>query len=457
MMPENLSMKLENSIATPATPELPALARNTVTPRETLAAKVGHYRWTICALLFFGTTMNYVDRQVLGLLAPELQTRIGWNEVQYGYIVTAFQAAYALGLLLMGRLIDLIGTRIGYAVSIGIWSLAAAAHALARTPLGFGAARFALGLGEAGNFPAAIKTVAEWFPRKERALATGIFNSGTNVGATIGPLLVLWVASRYGWQFAFISTGLLSFIPIIFWVRTYRRPQEHPRLSAAELRYILSDPSEPATHIPWTSLLPHRQTWAFLIGKLLTDPIWWFFLFWLPKFLNTNHGLALTKLGPPLVVIYNAACVGSIGGGWLAARFLKAGWTLNRARKSAMLICALAIVPIVAAANVHSLWAAVALVSLATAGHQGWSANLFTFASDLFPRRAVASVVGIGGFGGAVGGMFIAAFTGWVLQVTGSYVPMFVIAGSVYLIALAFIQLLTPRMEPAQLEVGEGA
>jgi MFS transporter, ACS family, hexuronate transporter len=446
-------MKIENSIATPPAANLQPSLSPAASPRgETLTRRVGHYRWTICALLFFGTTMNYVDRQVLGLLAPELQTKIGWNEVQYGYIVTAFQAAYALGLLLMGRLIDLIGTRIGYALSIGIWSLSAAAHALARTPMGFGAARFALGLGEAGNFPAAIKTVAEWFPKKERALATGIFNSGTNVGATIGPLLVLWIASRYGWQSAFIATGLLSFIPIIFWVRSYRRPQEHPRLSAAELDYIQSDPPEPATQIPWTRLLPHRQTWAFLIGKFMTDPIWWFFLFWLPKFLNARHGLELTALGPPLVVIYNAACVGSVGGGWLAARFLKAGWSVNRARKTAMLICAVTIVPIVAAANVRSLWAAVALVSLATAGHQGWSANLFTFASDLFPRRAVASVVGIGGFGGAVGGMFIAAFTGWVLQATGSYVPMFMIAGSVYLAALLFIHLLAPRMEPARLE-----
>jgi ACS family hexuronate transporter-like MFS transporter len=444
-------MKVEISIA--PTPETPAgLAGSDAAGPATAAVRIGNYRWTICALLFFGTTMNYVDRQVLGLLAPELQSKIGWNEVQYGYIVTAFQGAYALGLLLMGRLIDLMGTRIGYALSIAIWSLSAAAHALARTPLGFGTARFALGLGEAGNFPAAIKTVAEWFPRKERALATGIFNSGTNVGAIIGPLVVLWVASRFGWQSAFISTGLLSFIPIIFWVRTYRRPQEHPRLTAAELRYIQSDPSEPAAEIPWMRLLPHRQTWAFLIGKFMTDPIWWFFLFWLPKFLNASHGLALTALGPPLVVIYNAACVGSIGGGWLAARFLKAGWTLNRSRKTAMLICALAIVPIVAAANVHSLWAAVALVSLATAGHQGWSANMFTFASDLFPRRAVASVVGIGGFGGAVGGMFIAAFTGWVLQVTGSYVPMFIIAGCVYLTALLFIHLLVPRMEHAPVE-----
>jgi MFS transporter, ACS family, hexuronate transporter len=445
-------MKVENSIATPPVANLQPGVLPDASPRhETITQRVGRYRWTICALLFFGTTMNYVDRQVLGLLAPELQTKIGWNEIQYGYIVTAFQAAYALGLLLMGRLIDLIGTRIGYALSIGIWSLSAAAHALARTPMGFGAARFALGLGEAGNFPAAIKTVAEWFPRKERALATGIFNSGTNVGATIGPLLVLWVASRYGWQSAFVSTGLLSFLPIIFWVRSYRRPQEHPRLSAAELEYIQSDPAEPATPIPWTRLLPHRQTWAFLIGKFMTDPIWWFFLFWLPKFLNARHGLELTALGPPLVVIYNAACVGSVGGGWLSARFLKAGWSVNRARKTAMLICALTIVPIVAAANVRSLWAAVALVSLATAGHQGWSANMFTFASDLFPRRAVASVVGIGGFGGAVGGMCIAAFTGWVLQVTGSYVPIFIVAGSVYLAALLIIHLLVPSMEPAGL------
>lgn len=447
-------MKAENRIVSTPAAKVPSNVASKASARhEKLTQAVGHYRWTICALLFFGTTMNYVDRQVLGLLAPELQTKIGWNEIQYGYIVTAFQAAYALGLLLMGRLIDLIGARIGYALSIGIWSISAAAHALARTPLSFGAARFALGLGEAGNFPAAIKTVAEWFPKKERALATGIFNSGTNVGATIGPLLVLWIASRYGWQFAFVSTGLLSFIPIIFWVRSYRRPQEHPRLSQAELEYIQSDPIEPATQIPWSRLLPHRQTWAFLIGKFMTDPIWWFFLFWLPKFLNTSHGLELTALGPPLVVIYNAACIGSIGGGWLAARFLKAGWTVNRSRKTAMLICALMVVPIVAAANVHSLWVAVALVSFATAGHQGWSANMFTFASDLFPRRAVASVVGIGGFGGAIGGMLIAAFTGWMLQVTGSYMPMFAIASSIYLLALLIIHLVAPQMEPAKLEV----
>ena len=416
------------------------------------ALKIGRYRWTICGLLFFGTTMNYVDRQILGLLAPVLEKNIGWNEIQYGYIVTAFQGAYAVGLLLMGRLIDRIGTRAGYALSIGLWSLAAMAHALARTPLGFGAARVALGFGEAGNFPAAIKTVAEWFPRKERALATGVFNSGTNLGAAVAPLFVLWIAARLGWQFAFLSTGLLSAIPIIFWVRMYRKPQEHPRLSAAELHYIQSDAVEPAAKIPWTRLLPHRQTWAFLIGKFLTDPIWWFFLFWLPKFLYTQHGLSLTGLGLPLVVIYNAACVGSICGGWLPAKLLKAGWSVNRARKTAMLVCALAVVPIVVAAHVKGLWTAVALISLAAAAHQGWSANLFTLTSDMFPQRAVASVVGIGGFGGAIGGMFIASFAGWVLQITGSYLPMFIIAASVYLLALGLIHVLAPRLSPADVD-----
>jgi ACS family hexuronate transporter-like MFS transporter len=412
--------------------------------------KIGRYRWTICALLFFGTTMNYVDRQVLGLLAPVLEKNIGWNEVQYGYIVTAFQGAYAVGLLVMGRLIDRIGTRAGYALSIAMWSVSAMAHAVARTPLQFGGVRFALGFSEAGNFPAALKTVAEWFPRRERALATGIFNSGANVGAALAPLFILWIADRFGWQFAFLSTGLLSAIPVWFWMRIYRKPEAHPQLSEQELRHIRSDPIEPATNVPWASLIPHRQTWAFLIAKFLTDPIWWFFLFWLPKFLYAEHGLSLIALGPPLLVIYNAACVGSILGGWLPSRLLKAGWSVNRARKTAMLVCALAVVPIVAAAYVKELWAAVALVSLATAAHQGFSANLLTLPSDMFPQRTVASVVGIGGFGGAVGGMFISSFAGWVLETSHSYVPMFIIAAMVYLLALILIQLLVPRLQPAE-------
>ncbi len=414
--------------------------------------KIGRYRWTICALLFFATTINYIDRQVLGLLAPLLQSKIGWNEIQYGYIVTAFQGAYALGLLFMGRLIDRIGTRLGYALAITIWSLAAMSHALVRTAFGFGIARFALGLGESGNFPAAVKTVAEWFPKKERALATGIFNSGTNIGSTVGPLVVPWIAVRLGWQFAFLFTGLFSAIWIVCWLTVYRKPAEHPKLLRPEFNYIHSDAAESATTIAWSRLLVYRQTWALILGKFLTDPIWWFFLFWLPKFLATDHHLSLTGLGLPLVVIYNAATIGSIYGGYLPAKFLKAGWTPNRARKTAMLICALAVVPIVAAASVHSLWAAVALISLATAAHQGWSANIYTLASDLFPKRAVGSVVGMGGFGGAVGGMVIATFTGFLLQITHSYVPLFAIAGSAYLIALLIIQLLAPKLQPINLE-----
>lgn len=414
---------------------------------------MGRYRWRICALLFFATTINYVDRQVLGVLAPELQRVIGWNEIQYSNIINAFQAAYAIGLLLAGRFIDRVGTRVGYSVSLGVWSLATIGHALVRTVLGFGIARFFLGLGESGNFPAAIKTVAEWFPKKERALATGIFNSGANVGATVAPLVVPWLTVRFGWQCAFLATGLISAVWIIPWTIIYRRPLAHPRLSKSELAHIHSDPAEPASKIPWSRLLAHRQTWAFAIGKFLTDPIWWFFMFWLPKFLNTRHGLTLTELGWPLVVVYNMATVGSITGGWLSARFFKLGWSANRSRKTAMLICALAVLPIVFAASVDKLWVAVGLVGLATAAHQGFSANLFTLGSDMFPRRAVASVVGIGGFGGAIGGVVVATFTGFVLQFTGSYVPMFIIAGSAYLIALLIIQFLAPKLEPAQIDM----
>ena len=413
---------------------------------------VGNYRWRICALLFFATTINYMDRQVLGVLAPDLQRLIGWNEIEYGYIVTAFQAAYAIGLLVAGGFIDRVGTRIGYAVAIAVWSLAAMSHSLVHSVAGFGLARFFLGLGEAGNFPAAIKTVAEWFPRKERAFATGIFNSGSNIGAIVAPIMVPWIAVRFGWQSAFLFTGLFSAIWLAAWLGIYRPPHLHPGVGSGELEYINSDPLEPTAKIPWAHLLPHRQTWAFLIAKSLTDPIWWFFLFWLPKFLNTQHGLSLTSLGPPLVVIYVVADLGSIGGGWLAGALLKRGMSANRARKTAMLCCAVCVVPVVFTANVKSLWGAVALISVAAASHQGWSANLSTLASDMFPRRAVASVVGIGGFGGAVGGMFIATFTGFLLQFTGSYVPVFIMAGSAYLVALAIIQILAPCLETARID-----
>jgi ACS family hexuronate transporter-like MFS transporter len=416
------------------------------------AAVIGRYRWRICALLFFITTLNYMDRQVLGVLAPELQRVIGWNEIEYGNIVTVFQAAYAVGLVLAGRFIDRVGTRMGYAVAIALWSFATIGHSLARTVIAFAVARFLLGLSEAANFPAAIKTVAEWFPKRERALATGIFNSGANIGAIVAPATAPWIAINWGWQWAFVFMGTLSAIWVAPWLAIYRRPEAHPRVSTSELNYIQSDPSEPVAKVPWSKLLPHRQTWAILVGKFLTDPIWWFFLFWLPKFLNTQFGLSLTDLGWPLVIIYTMSMAGSICGGWLPAKFLKMGWSLNRARKTAMLICALAVLPIVVGATAGKLWTAVALIGLATAAHQGWSANLFTLASDMFPKRAVASMVGIGGFGGAVGGMLIATFTGIVLQFTGSYVPVFVIAGSAYLIALGLIHLLAPKLEPVLME-----
>ncbi len=405
----------------------------------------------ICALLFFATTINYIDRQVLGILATDkgFQATIGWNEAQYGYVNTVFQLAYAIGLLVVGSLMDRFGTRKGFSFAVTFWSVAAMCHALAHSALGFGAARFALGLGEAGNFPAAIKTVAEWFPKKERALATGIFNSGSNVGAIVAPLAVPFIAINYGWQMAFVITGTLGFIWLAFWLIVYRRPEEHPKLSPAEFAHIQSDPVEPTTKIPWTRLFQHRQTWAFAIGKFMTDPIWWVYLFWLPKFLHTNYGLNITQIGLPLVVIYVSADVGSIGGGWLSSTLIKRGWSVNKSRKTAMLICAVSVIPIIFAANASSLWAAVGLVSLAAAAHQGWSANIFTMTSDMFPRRAVGSVVGIGGMAGSIGGMLIATTVGLILQYVHSYLPIFIIAGTTYLVALLVIHLLAPRLEPA--------
>lgn len=414
--------------------------------------KVGRYRWRVCALLLIATTINYIDRQVLGVLAPTLQRDLGWSEIEYGYIVTAFQAAYAIGLVCAGAIIDRLGTRIGYALAIGIWSLSAMSHALASSVIGFAAARFALGLGEAGNFPAALKTVAEWFPRRERALATGIFNSGSNIGAIVAPLAVPFFAVHWGWPSAFLFTGALSAAWLVLWLTTYRPAEQHPRLSGAELAYIRSDPVEPSKHIPWGELLRHRQTWAFVMAKLMTDPIWWFFLFWLPKFLNAEYGLTLTGLGAPLVAIFLMADIGSIGGGWLAGRLIRRGWSVNRARKGAMLACGSCVVPIIFAAGAANLWLAVGLIGLATAGHQGWSANVLTLPSDMFPRHAVASVVGIGGFAGAIGGMMIATFTGFLLETTGSYVPVFLMAGSAYLLALLVVHTLAPRLQPARID-----
>ena len=409
--------------------------------------KMGSIRWRICALLFFANTINYMDRQVLGVLAPLLQVKIGWNEVQYGYIVEAFQAAYALGLLAVGGIIDAVGVRLGYALAIGLWSLAAISHSLARSAFSFGVSRFFLGLGESGNFPAAVKTVAEWFPKKERAFATGIFNCGTNVGATLVPLVVPWIAVTIGWQWAFLFTGAFSLTWLLIWWSTYTSPEDSKNIGAAELAYIRSDPAEISKKVPWIRLLGYRQTWALLIGKGLTDPVWWFLLFWLPKYFTSEFGIKLEGLALPLVVIYNAAAVGSIGGGWMPAEGVKLGLSVKVARRLSMLLCAIAVMPVMLIGNVHSLWVAIGIISVAVAAHQGWSANIFTLASDIFPRSAVGSVTGVAGFGGAMGGILAAYIVSHVLQHYHTYSGLFVGAGLAYITALLIIQLLVPKQD----------
>lgn len=413
----------------------------------------GWVRWRVCALLFLATTINYMDRQVLAILAPVLQKEIGWNEIDYGNIVVAFQVAYAVGLLGAGAFLDKFGTRLGYAVAIVFWSTAACAHALAGSVAGFSIARFALGIGEAGNFPAAIKTVAEWFPKNERALATGIFNGGANIGAIVAPLAVPWIALNWGWQWAFVVVGSMGFLWLVLWLIVYRPPALHPALGAAERAYIGAESGGRIEPVPWLQLLPHRQVWAFAVGKALTDPVWWFYLYWLAKFLDKNYHISLSKVSLPLVAVYLLADFGSIAGGWLSGSLIRRGWSINAGRKSAMLLCALAVVPVTFAAGVHGLWTAIALVSLAAAAHQGWSANLFTLVSDLFPRRAVGSVTGIGGMAGAVGGIFFSKAAGHYLESSGgNYVPIFAVCGGAYLLALAIIHLLCPKLAPAQIQ-----
>lgn len=417
-----------------------------------LGQKLGRYRWVICALLFFATTINYVDRAVLGVLAPTLRTEIGWTDQEYGYISAAFTLAYAIGFLFAGWLIDRVGTRFGYTIYLTVWSLAAAAHALASSTFGFGLARFALGIGESGNFPAAIKTVAEWFPKKERALATGIFNAGSNVGAILAPAAVPWIALTWHWQAAFVITGLAGLVWIAFWWPLYHKPSEHPHLSKSELAHIESDPPDTEVKIRWLQLLPHRQTWAFAIGKFFTDSIWWFYLFWFPLFMNDRFGVNLASIGLPMITVYLLADVGSVGGGWFSSFLLGRGWSVNAARKTAMLVCALCILPVAMAPQVEGEWVAVWLIGVAAAAHQGFSANIFTTVSDMFPRKAVGSVVGIGGFAGAMGGFFMNLGAGWLKQNTGSYEVMFMIAGVTYLVALLIMHLLVPKLEPAKIE-----
>ena len=417
-----------------------------------MPAPASSYRWTIVALLFFATTINYIDRQALGILAPTLQRELIWSETDYGAIVSWFSLAYGVGLLLMGRALDRVGVRTGFSYAIVLWSLAAMGHALARTVGGFSIARATLGLGEAGNFPGAIKAVAEWFPKKERAFATGIFNAGSNVGAIIAPLVVPWLALTWGWQAAFIVTGLAGLVWLAFWYPMYRRPAEHPRLSADELAYIESDPPETTTKVPWAKLLIFRQTWAFAVVKFLTDAIWWFYLFWFPLFMNDRFQVDLRGIGIPMVTVYLMADVGSVAGGWLSSRLLNIGWTANAARKTAMLVCAILILPVALAPQVANQWIAVLLIGIATAAHQGFSANIFTTTSDMFPKQAVGSVVGIGGFAGAMGGFIMNLGAGWLRENTGNYQIMFIIAAVVYLIALLFMHLLVPKLEPAKID-----
>lgn len=413
----------------------------------------GHFRWVICGLLFLATAINYLDRSVLGVLAATLQKEIGWSNTEYGDINGAFMLAYALGFLVLGWFVDRVGTRIGYAVSLTFWSLAAAAHAFAQSVAGFTVARFFLGFGEAGNFPAALKAVAEWFPRRERALATGIFIAGTNVGAVLAPLMVPWLTLTWGWQAAFALTGLIGLIWVFAWLPVYRKPEDHPCVSPSELDHILSDREAPAKRVRWAALAPHRQTWAIAIVKFLTDPIWWFYLFWSGKFIQEKFDVDLKSIGGPLICIYVLADAGSVAGGWFSSALMKRGWTANAARKTALIVCSLCVLPVMYAPVTDHLWTAVLLISLAAACHQGFAANVFTLASDMFPKRAVGSVVGLGGMAGAVGGYLLQIAAGRIKDLTGSYLAMFVIAGSIYLLAVAVMHLICPRCKPVA-EIG---
>jgi MFS transporter, ACS family, aldohexuronate transporter len=416
---------------------------------------VGRFRWVICTVLLLGVMKNYMDRQVIGVLKTTLQHDLGWSEIDYGNLVFAFQAAYALGIVLIGRFIDRVGTRLGYALAMVFWSLASIAHGLTSSFTGFVVARFALGLGESAVFPASLKAVAEWFPKKERALATGIFNAGSNLGAIAAPLIVPWIAVRWGWRPAFFLLGGLGFVWLALWLWVYRRPQEHSSCSQAELEHICSDPIPPPVRIRWIKLLGHRQTWAFILGKFITDPIWWFYLFWIPDFLQREHGLNLLHIGLPILVIYLIADAGSVAGGWLSSFLIRHGKTVNASRKLAMLVCAISVVPVVFVPRVASMWGAVLVIGIAAAAHQGFSCNLLTLSSDMFPGTVVASVAGIGGTAGAVGGMLIAKLVAYLLQRTHSYTVPFLLAGSAYLIALAVIHGLAPSLKPAQFDVAE--
>jgi len=418
--------------------------------------QLAHLRWYICALFFFGSMVNYVDRGTIAILAHDLQKIFNWTESDYGWIVFAFQLAYAVMMLVSGAVIDRLGTRVGYALAMTWWSLAAMGHALARGVWSFAAARFLLGAGEAGNFPASIKGVAEWFPKRERALATGIFNAGTNVGAVAAYPVVGWLLLRWGWKAAFIGTGALGFVCLALWLVFYRLPREHRWISASERddieTFSNNDGEERQQGTPWRAILGYRQAWGFTLAKLMTDPIWWFYIFWLPKYLIEVRRFSITRLEIFGMIPFLAAVLGSVAGGWLSGFLMKKGWSANRGRKTAMAGCAFLMPAGILAAFSPSPWLALGLISLATSAHQGWSANVFTLASDIFAKSQVASVVGMGGAAGAVGGMMIALIAGYVLQYFHSYVPLFLLASVMHPLALGLVQLLIPRIEAVKFQ-----
>ncbi len=418
-------------------------------PVTAAAANAGRYRWVIVALLFAATAINYIDRQMIGVLKPTLVAEFGWTESDFANIVFWFQVAYAIGYVGFGRIVDVVGARLGYSVAIVIWTIGHMAHGFATGVASFAAARFGLGIGESGNFPAGIRAVTDWFPQRERAFAIGLFNAGANVGAIITPLLVPVLVLYFGWRSAFFITGIFGVVWLAAWWFIYRHPAEHKRVTPGELAWIQQDPADPVEQIGWSRLLSVRETWAYALGKFLIDPIWWFFLFWLPGYLFERYDMDLKTFGLPLAAIYLISDFGSIFGGWMSSRLIKAGRTPNFARKSTMLLCALAVAPIWFAQSIDSVWAAVLIIGLATAAHQAFSANLYTLPSDVFPRGAVGSVIGIGGTVGALGGMGMALFTGYILDSTGSYEILFAICASAYLLALAVVHLLSPRLAPA--------
>jgi ACS family hexuronate transporter-like MFS transporter len=415
-------------------------------------ARVGRYRWVIVAMLFAATAINYIDRQMIGVLKPTLQGEFGWTETDFANIIFWFQVAYAMGYLAFGKVVDVLGARIGYTVAIVIWTISHMAHGLAHSITTFALARFGLGIGESGNFPAGIKAVTDWFPQKERAYAIGLFNAGANVGAIVTPLLVPWLVLMFDWRVAFYVTGIFGVVWLIGWWAIYRHPSEHKRVSPGELAYIQQDPVDPVTPLSWGKVLTVKETWAFALGKFFIDPIWWFFLFWLPGYLFERYDMDLKTFGLPLAAIYLISDVGSIAGGWLSSKLIASGRTPNFARKLTMFICACCVLPIFFAQEISSVWGAVLVIGLATAAHQAFSANLYTLPSDVFPRAAVGSVVGIGGTVGAIGGMGMALFTGYILDATGNnYSILFAVAGSAYFLALAAVHLLSPRL--ARVEV----